>query len=140
MIFDPLRQRFVALTPEEWVRQHFTAYLINHLSYPASLMGNEVSITLNSMTRRCDTVVYSRQLEPVVVVEYKAPTVSISRKTLEQVCAYNQVLRVPYIIMSNGLTHFCCHIDYAAGTSEFLSRIPSYPDIIRTVNSNSQSR
>ena len=83
LIFDNLRKRYVSLTPEEWVRQHFVGYLINHKHYPAALMANEISISLNGMTRRCDTVVYNRQLEPLAIVEYKAPTVGISRKTFE---------------------------------------------------------
>lgn len=130
VIFDPIRQRFVALTPEEWVRQHFTSFLIHYCSYPASLMGNEVSITLNGMTRRCDTVVYSRNLRPLVIVEYKAPTVNITQKTLIQASAYNVVLRVPYIMMSNGLTHYCCHINYATNSYTFLRDVPSYQDIL----------
>ena len=126
LIFDSLRKRYVALTPEEWVRQHFVNYLISQLHYPAALMANEISITLNGMTRRCDTVVYSRDLEPLAIIEYKAPSVSISQKVFEQAIAYNHVLRVPYIIMSNGLMHYCCHIDYAQMSSEFLRELPDY--------------
>ena len=126
LIFDNLRKRYVSLTPEEWVRQHFVGYLINHKHYPAALMANEISISLNGMTRRCDTVVYNRQLEPLAIVEYKAPTVGISRKTFEQAMAYNNVLRVPYIIISNGLRHYCCHLDYTQMQAEFLQDIPEY--------------
>lgn len=130
VIFDPIRQRFVALTPEEWVRQHFTSFLIHYCSFPVSLMSNEVAITLNGMTRRCDTVVYSRNLRPLVIVEYKAPSVSITRKTLTQACTYNLVLRVPYIMLSNGLVHYCCHIDYATNSYSFLREVPTYSDIL----------
>ena len=129
LIFDNLRKRYVTLTPEEWVRQHFVGYLINHKHYPAALMANEISISLNGMTRRCDTVVYNRQLEPLAIVEYKAPTVSISRKTFEQAMAYNNVLRVPYIIISNGLRHYCCHLDYTQMQAEFLQDIPEYAEL-----------
>ena len=129
LIFDNLRKRYVTLTPEEWVRQHFVGYLINHKHYPAALMANEISISLNGMTRRCDTVVYNRQLEPLAIVEYKAPTVSISRKTFEQAMAYNNVLRVPYIIISNGLRHYCCHLDYTQMKAEFLQDIPEYAEL-----------
>lgn len=130
VIFDPIRQRYVALTPEEWVRQHFTSFLIHYRSFPVSLMGNEVTITLNGMTRRCDTVAYSRNLRPLVIVEYKAPTVAITRKTLTQACTYNLVLRVPYIILSNGLKHYCCHIDYANNSYSFLDNVPTYADVL----------
>lgn len=130
VIFDPIRQRYVALTPEEWVRQHFTSFLIHYRSFPVSLMGNEVTITLNRMTRRCDTVAYSRNLRPLVIVEYKAPTVAITRKTLTQACTYNLVLRVPYIILSNGLKHYCCHIDYANNSYSFLDNVPTYADVL----------
>ena len=129
LIFDNLRKRYVSLTPEEWVRQHFVGYLINHKHYPAALMANEISISLNGMTRRCDTVVYNRQLEPLAIVEYKAPTVGINRKTFEQAMAYNNVLRVPYIIISNGLRHYCCHLDYTQMQAEFLQDIPEYAEL-----------
>lgn len=126
LIFDPLRKRYVTLTPEEWVRQHFTSFLINHKSYPSNLIANEITISLNGMTRRCDSVVYNRALEPLVIIEYKAPSVTISQKTFEQANAYNQVLRVPYIIISNGISHYCCHIDYVKQSVTFLKEIPEY--------------
>ena len=88
-IFDIIRKCYVALTPEEWVRQHFVNYLINHKQYPIALMGNEVAISLNSMKRRCDTVVYDKQLTPRVIIEYKAPTVKITKDTdseFQEVC------------------------------------------------------
>ena len=128
-IFDPLRKRFVSLTPEEWVRQHFVSFLINHKGYPTSLIANEISIKLNGMSRRCDSVVFSSSLDPIIIVEYKAPSVTISKKTFLQVNSYNQVLRVPYIIITNGLSHYCYHIDYATMTLKFLNDIPSYDDI-----------
>ena len=81
------------------------------------------------MTRRCDTIVYNHQLEPLAIVEYKAPTVGISRKTFEQAMAYNNVLRVPYIIISNGLRHYCCHLDYTQMKAEFLQDIPEYAEL-----------
>lgn len=126
LIFDSLRKRYVTLTPEEWVRQHFVSFLVSERQYPAALMANEISITLNGMARRCDTVVYGRDLHPLAIIEYKAPSVSITPKTFEQACAYNHVLRVPYIIISNGLSHYCCHIDYVNMTSAFLREIPDY--------------
>lgn len=125
-ILDVIRRQHVALTPEEWVRQHFVHFLIGHKGYPQSLMANEVQLKLNGMSRRCDTVVYDRSLHPRVIIEYKAPTVSITQKVFEQICRYNMVLQVDYLIVSNGLAHYCCRIDYAARSYSFLSDIPEY--------------
>ena len=93
-IFDPLRKCHVALTPEEWVRQHFVNFLIESRGFPAALMANEVTITVNGMKRRCDTVVYDRQLQPRVIVEYKAPTVKITKEVFAQISRYNLTLKV----------------------------------------------
>lgn len=130
LIFDPLRKRYVSLTPEEWVRQHFIMFLINYRNYPSALIANETSISLNGMSRRCDSVVFRSSLEPLVIVEYKAPQVTITKKTFMQAHSYNQVLRVPYIIITNGLTHYCYHIDYTAMSMKFLNDIPFYKDLI----------
>ena len=129
-IFDILRRRYVALTPEEWVRQHFVMFLINYRNYPSALIANETSISLNGMSRRCDSVVFRSSLEPLVIVEYKAPHVTITKNTFMQAHCYNQVLRVPYIIITNGLTHYCYHIDYTAMSMKFLNDIPFYKDLI----------
>ncbi len=130
LIFDPIRKRYVTLTPEEWVRQHFVAFLINHRGCPTSLIANEISIRLNDMNRRCDTVVYNRQLQPLAILEYKAPSVTVNKKVMQQACAYNNVLRVPYIIVSNGINHYCCHIDYDNMSYSFLNDIPSYNEML----------
>lgn len=130
LIFDPLRKRYVSLTPEEWVRQHFVMFLINYRNYPSALIANETSISLNGMSRRCDSVVFRSSLEPLVIVEYKAPQVTITKKTFMQAHSYNQVLRVPYIIITNGHTHYCYHIDYTAMSMKFLNDIPFYKDLI----------
>ena len=125
-IWDGLRRRFVALTPEEWVRQHFTAYLIGQKGYSPTLMANEVSIALNGMNRRCDTVVYQRDLTPRVIIEYKRPDVKITKRVFSQVCRYNLVMHVDYLIVSNGLEHYCCRMNYAQQTYEFLNDIPDF--------------
>ena len=111
-IFDPLRKCYVALTPEEWVRQHFVHFLIEHCNYPATLMGNEVGLTLNGTKKRCDTVVYDRNLKPRIIIEYKAPTVKINKEVFSQIARYNLVLKVDYLIISNGIQHYCCRMDY----------------------------
>lgn len=126
MIFDRLRRKFVALSPEEWVRQHFVSYLIEHKGFPAGLMANEVSLSLNNTSRRSDTVVYDAHAHPLVIVEYKAPTVKITQKTFDQIVRYNMALRSPYLIVSNGMTHYCCAIDYATHSYRFLPEIPQY--------------
>lgn len=123
-VFDPLRKKYVALTPEEYVRQHFTAWMTDSLGYPASLMGNEVSVNLNNTKRRCDTVVFRSDGTPAVIVEYKAPTVAITQRVFDQIARYNMVLHSRYLIVSNGLKHFCCEMDYENDTYRFLPQIP----------------
>ena len=128
-IFDSLRRKYVALTPEEWVRQHFVNYLQTEKHYPASLMANEVSIKLNSLSRRCDTVVYNNQLEPIVIIEYKQPDVAITQQVFDQIARYNSVLRVKYLIVSNGLSHYCCEMNYDDLSFNYLEDIPDYKEI-----------
>lgn len=128
-IFDIIRKCYVALTPEEWVRQHFVNFLINHKEYPAALMGNEVVISLNGMKRRCDTVVYDKQLTPRAIIEYKAPTVKITKEVFAQISRYNLTLKVDYLIISNGQQHYCCKMDYSRNSYTFLREIPPYPKL-----------
>lgn len=126
-IYDPLRRRYVALTPEEWVRQHFTHYLVAHRGWPAALLANEVSLTAGGGPRRCDTVLYRREGgAPRAIVEYKAPTVALTQAVFQQIAAYNHVLRADYLLVSNGLQHYCCHIDYHTQTAAYLPDIPTY--------------
>lgn len=126
VILDQLRKRWVALTPEEWVRQNFVRFLIEDREFPAALMNNEISLTQNGIKRRCDTLVADRQGAPLVIVEYKAPTVEITQKTFDQIVRYNMVLRAKYLIVSNGLSHYCCKIDYRNNSYSFLEEIPCY--------------
>jgi len=128
-IYDPLRGKFVALTPEECVRQAFVNYLVEHKGYPAALMANEVQLSLNGMMRRCDTVLYTQQLHPRMIVEYKATHVNITQKVFDQICRYNIVMKVEYLIVSNGLQHYACRVDYENQSCEFLRDIPSYEDL-----------
>lgn len=129
-IFDILRKRYVALTPEEWVRQHFVHFLIEHKGYPSALMGNEVQLNLNGMSRRCDTVVYNRSLAPQLIVEYKAPTIEITQRVFDQISRYNIVLQVRWLIVSNGLTHYCCQVNYDEHKCIFVPDIPDYEQIL----------
>lgn len=125
-VHDMLRGKWVVLTPEEWVRQHFVHYLAEHLGFPASLMANEVGITLNSTSRRCDTVVYTSALEPLMIVEYKAPSVRIGREVFEQIVRYNIVLKVPYLVVSNGMSHYCMKVNADTRRCEMLTELPAY--------------
>ena len=126
-IFDRLRRKFVALTPEEWVRQNFVHYLTEHKGYNAALMANEVALTLNGMTRRCDTVLYAQEgLTPRMIIEYKRPNVEITQRVFDQICRYNMVLQVKYLVVSNGIHHYCCKIDYKNNGYAFLEDIPVY--------------
>ncbi len=126
VIFDFIRRRYVALTPEEWVRQHFVHFLIEHKGYPRALMANEVQLNLNHTKKRCDTVLYRRDLTAQMILEYKAPDVEITQAVFDQIGRYNLVLHVDYLVVSNGLRHYCCRMDYARNQYQFLSDIPSY--------------
>ena len=128
-IFDVLRKKYVALTPEEWVRQHFTSFLLNQKGYPKGLLANEIQINLNGTKKRCDTELFNRDLSARMIVEYKAPTVPITQAVFDQITRYNVVLRVEYLIVSNGLNHYCCHIDYTTGKYRFLQDIPRYEEL-----------
>lgn len=125
-IYDRLRHKYVALTPEEWVRQHFVEFMITYRNYPASLMANEIGLTLNGTRRRCDTVVFDRHGHPMTIVEYKAPTVDVTQKVFDQIVRYNMVLHARCLIVSNGLSHYCCAIDYENHSYAFLPDIPFY--------------
>lgn len=128
-IWDIIRRKYVALTPEEWVRQHFVHFLVEHKGYPASLLANEVALTLNGTSRRCDTVLYDRTLSPRMIIEYKAPHIPITQKVFDQICRYNLVFRVDYLIVSNGLSHYCCRMDYVHQSYQFLTDVPEYGEL-----------
>ncbi len=129
-IFDIIRKKYVTLTPEEWVRQHFVRFLICEKGFPSALIANEVEIRLDRVKKRCDTVVYDRRLNARILVEYKAPDVEITQRVFEQVSRYNAVFKVPYLIISNGLIHYCCRVDYESQSITFLTDIPDYQSIV----------
>lgn len=128
-IFDVLRRRYVALTPEEWVRQHFVHYLIEHKGYPKGLLANEVDLRVGEKHLRCDTVLYDKALHPKIIVEYKAPEIAITQKVFNQITVYNMLLHVDYLIVSNGMQHYCCQMDYEQNRYTFLSDIPCYDNL-----------
>lgn len=130
-VYDCQRRRWFVLTPEEWVRQHFVRYMIQTLAIPPALMANEVSLSLNETDRRCDTVVYTRSLAPLCIVEYKRPTVEITSRVFDQIARYNSVLQAPWLIVSNGLRHFCCRF---TGTGyRFLDHLPTYEEMLQAL-------
>ena len=129
-IFDRLRKQYVRLTPEEYVRQQFVSFLIEHKGYPSGLLANEISITLGNVRKRCDTILYDNYLNPLMIIEYKSPAVVINQKTFDQIARYNLVLQVPWLIVSNGLQHFCCHTDTEKKEYVFLNEIPEYVKIM----------
>ena len=128
-IRDDLRGKYVALTPEEYVRQRFTAWLTHDLHYPPSLMNNEVALDVNGTRRRCDTVVFDRDGSHFMIVEYKAPEVRITQDVFDQIARYNMVLHARWLVVSNGMRHFCCEIDYEKRGVRFLPNVPRYAEL-----------
>jgi len=125
-IFDFIRKKFVALTPEEWVRQNFLKYLVEEKNYPPSLIFLEQTLKVYKMQKRCDAVVYDKKGAPLMIIEFKAPEVAVNQKVFDQIARYNISLKVNYLIVSNGLKHFCCSIDAEAQSYSFLDGIPEY--------------
>lgn len=128
-IFDVLRRKFVALTPEEWVRQHFVHMLTERQGYPAALMANEVPLQVGDKRMRADSVLYSPTLQPRMIIEYKAPTVAITQRVFDQITVYNLLLHVDYLVVSNGHNTYCCQMDYAHQSYRFLEAVPNYDEL-----------
>ncbi len=128
-IFDKIRRKYVALTPEEWVRQNFIQYLILERNVPKTLISVEKEIVFNRTKRRPDIVVFTKNGNPKIIVECKAPEIKISQDVFDQIARYNFTLKVDYLIITNGMTHFCCKINYKKQSFEFLENIPDYFDI-----------
>ena len=128
-VWDAQRKKYVKLTPEEWVRQHFVRFLIDSLGYPASVIGNEIQIAVGNTAKRCDTVVFSSQGKPLVILEYKAPQVELTQKVFDQIVRYDTALLVQYLVVSNGLQHYCCRLRAEEHRFEFLQAIPRWEEI-----------
>lgn len=126
MVFDPCRTKWVSLSPEEWVRQNLLQYLIKDLKYPAGLVATEMTLQINKLTRRADIVVFNRSGTAVLLAECKAPDVPLSQDVFDQVARYNRNLKVPYLLISNGIRHYCARIDEKAGKYSFIDSIPDY--------------
>mgnify|MGYP002676796553 FL=1 len=129
-IFDILRRKYIALTPEEWVRQHFVHFLIEHKGYPPALLANEIQLKCGDKTLRADSVLYSRELRPRMIIEYKAPHITLTQKVFDQISAYNLLLHVDFLVVSNGLQHYICKMDYDGKKYLFLEDIPEYSELL----------
>lgn len=129
-IFDAIRRKFVVLTPEEWVRQNFIQYLISQKNVPQMMMGIEKALSLNNLTKRADIIIFGNLGQPAMIVECKAPEVKIDQKVFEQISRYNLALKVKYLIVTNGLEHYCAKIDFGSSSFTFLEEIPDYKSIL----------
>lgn len=129
-IFDKVRKKFVALTPEEWVRQNMIEFLTQEKKYPLGRFANEITLNINGMPKRCDSIFYDEKAQPLIVIEYKAASVDITQKTFDQIATYNLPLKVRYLIVSNGINHFFCKINYQQRKYIFYKEIPSFEELM----------
>ena len=125
-IFDSIRKKYVALTPEEWVRQNFLQYLIHEKKFPSSLISIEAGLKYNQLQKRMDVLVYDKQGSPYLMVECKAPEVKITQDAFDQIARYNMVFKVKYLVVTNGLHHFCCLMDYEKNSYSYLEEVPVF--------------
>ena len=125
-VFDAVRKKYLVLTSEEWVRQHFIHYLNSEKRYPLGLMGVEKTVKYNGQSTRADIILYTNMGKPNMIVECKAPEVKITQDTFDQIAKYNFKLKVNFLVVTNGMQHFCCAIDYENNKINFLKEIPQY--------------
>jgi len=130
LIFDTQRKRYVSLTPEEWVRQHFIRFLIEEKGYPAAYLAVEKQLSMNGMKKRCDAILYNEDALPILIIELKAPTVKITQSTFDQVAVYNAKLKVDFFMISNGIEHYCCKVDTLNSQYKFFPELPEYSKLI----------
>jgi hypothetical protein len=125
-IFDIVRKKYVFLTPEEWVRQHFIHFLIEEKKYPVSLIAVEKKVTINNLTKRTDILIFNTEGLPNIIVECKAPSIKLNQESFDQIARYNLKLNANYLIVTNGLEHFFCSMDKKNKQYIFLKDIPNY--------------
>jgi type I site-specific restriction-modification system R (restriction) subunit len=125
-IFDPVRKKMVKLNPEEWVRQNLIQFLNKEKNFPISLMAVEKGLKVNSLTKRFDILCYGNNAKPLLLVECKAPSVKISQAAFDQISIYNLQFKVPFLLVSNGIDHYCCQLNYEKSNYTFLDEIPDY--------------
>ena len=128
-IFDAVRRKFVVLTPEEWVRQNYVEFLVQECGFPRSLLAVEKALRYNQMNKRTDVVAYSREGNPMLIIECKAPSITIGQNAFDQIARYNMTLKVPYLTVTNGLNHYHCYIDHENKSYRFLPEAPNYADL-----------
>jgi len=128
-IYDPVRHKFVALTPEEWVRQHLISFLVQVKGFPLPVIGVEKQLMLNKMPKRFDLVIFNRNGSPLILAECKAPGVEISEKTFDQAARYNMLLKAEYFLITNGLEHYPCRLDYEKKQYVFIEDIPRFDQV-----------
>lgn len=126
LIFDNLRKKYLVLTPEEWVRQHFVQFLIDEKKYPISLIALEKQLTINNLKKRSDILIFNKEGNHEIIVECKAPSIKITQDTFDQIARYNLKLKAKFLIVTNGLEHFYCKMDFKNKTYIFLKEIPNY--------------
>ncbi len=129
MIFDEIRKKYLVCTPEEWVRQNFIRFLIEEKGFPPQLMAIESGLKINSLQFRSDLLIYNRNGQPLLVVEFKAPSVKIKQQAFDQIARYNMQLQVPFLIVSNGMEHYCCHVNFKEKNYSFLKEIPEFSQL-----------
>ena len=129
-IFDTIRRKWLVLTPEEWVRQNMTAYLLDQKQVPPIRMVNEVAIAYNNLQLRCDALSYDNQCKPLILIEYKAPHIPLDQKVFDQIAVYNNSFHLPYLFISNGMQHIFCTLNRETNTYTFLPDIPNYNQLL----------
>ncbi|EFN90751.1 type I restriction enzyme HsdR protein N-terminal domain protein [Prevotella amnii CRIS 21A-A] len=128
-VLDILRRKYIALTPEEWVRQSFIRFVVEKKNYPQALLANEISLNLGNKKLRADSVLYDKMLKPRMIIEYKAPKISITQRVFDQIFSYNILLSVPYIIVTNGIEIYVCKLNEKEKRYMFLDDIPYYEEL-----------
>ena len=125
-VYDVVRRKFMILQPEELVRQLVVHHLISEKNYPLSKMRVEMGLTVNERQKRCDILVFDNNFQPFLLVECKAATIPIDQTTFEQIARYNLVFRVPFLLVTNGISTFCCQMDYTTEAVTFMTELPSF--------------
>ena len=125
-IFDEIRKKFILLIPEEWVRQHVVQFLLQDKKYPKSYINVEKLIKINNLSKRYDGVVFQPNGDIFLLIECKAPEVPISQQTFDQIARYNLVLKAKYLMVTNGLNHYFCQMDFENEKYVFLKELPEY--------------
>ncbi len=128
-IFDEIRKKFIILTPEEWVRQHVVRFLLEEKKYPKSLLNVEKVLTVNGLRKRYDVVVYNPDGSIFILIECKAPEIKIAQATFDQIARYNMTLKAQFLMVTNGLNHYFCQMDFENEKYVFLKELPNFETI-----------